>query len=800
MSKSVRLSRVFKTAVVAAAVMALVGCSSPEEKVANYIEDGQTYLKEGDLIRARIEFQNALQINPNKIEAIMALADIAERSGDWQRVFGLLTKAVEVDEKNLDAHLRLGKLMVSANELDKAMASVKAAEALAPNSADVMALKAALLFKLDDRPAAVELANKALSIDAKNQDALVVLATERMLSDDPAAAVQYMDRGLAGDEKNVALQLIKVQALERLAQFDNAEEVFRKLIAFYPENPAFRRTLAYFYLSHKQPEKAEAELRAVAKANPKNAKAQLEVVQFLGGTKGPEAALAELKRVVEADPDNLEYRFALAELHTANKRTADARKVYQDVIDQADDEADGTRARAAMARLALAEGKRAEADKLIAEVLERDGRNEDGLLLKAGLELEAGRREEAIGHLRTILRDIPDSPRAHLLLARTHEVQGAKDLAMDHYGRAWSAGKQAGQFGLPYAEYLIRNGRANQAPDVLKAVLGKEPRNLDAMKLLARAYINSGDLAAAQALADQMAKMDDQAGTASLIQAAVFEARQNYDSSIAAFRKAYESTPTEVQPLVALVNSYLRAGKNREAQAFVQSVLASSPNNTAARLLLGQLQTNAGELDAAVATFEDVLKQDAKSTDAFQGIVNARVRQQRPDEALKAVDRGLAALPGDVGLRISRAGIFESQNRFDDAIAVYDQLLKERPNSEIVANNLASLLADHRTDKPSLERAYQSAQRFKSSDVPYFMDTYGWASHRVGRNEEAVVVLKRAIEKMPDLAAIHYHYGMVQLSLNNKALAREALSKAIELGKTQSFPQMAAAQKALQGI
>lgn len=801
MSKSTTPTKaLFRLAVVAAATLSLWGCSSPEEKVADYIEDGQAYLKEGDINKARIEFQNALQIDPNKVEAIVALADIAERTNDWQRLYGLLSKVVELDSSNLDAHLRLGKLMLSAGDLDRAMNTIKAAEALAPENASVFALRAALMFKLDDRTAAVEWANKALKLDPKNQDALVVLATERMLSDDPAAAVRYMDQGLAGDDKNVALQLIKVQALERLSQYGNAEEIFRKLITYYPDNPAFRKTLAYFYLSHQQPEKAEAELRAVAQSRPKDPKAQLEVVSFLGATKGPQAARAELDRLIASAPDNYEYRFAQAELHQASKQIDEAAKVYREIIEQADDDAEGTRARSGLARLMLAQGRRADAESLIAEVLQRDARNEDGLLLKAGLELDAGKREEAIGNLRTILRDIPNSARAHLMLARAHELQGAKDLALDHYGRAWSAGKQTGQFGMPYADYLMRNGRAAQVPDILKQVLAKEPQNTDVMKLLARALIVNGNLAEAQALADKIAQTENQGDVANLIQAAVYEARQNFDSSIAAFRKAYDAAPTEIQPMVALVNGYLRAGKTAEAQAFVQSVLSSSPDNKAARLLLAQLQLGSNNRADAVANFELVLKQDAKTTDAYQGLVSAYVNGKQPEEALKVIGRGLSAVPSDVGLRISKAGILESQGKVEEAITVYEQVLKERPNSEIVINNLASLLADHRQDKPSLERAYQLAQRFKSTEVPYFMDTYAWASHKVGKHDEAVIVLKKALEKLPQVAAIHYHYGMVQLSLNNKPLAREALEKAIELGKTQEFAQMAEAQKVLQGI
>jgi cellulose synthase operon protein C len=792
--------KILTHAVIALAVSAMMGCSSPQEKVAKYMRNGQEHMANKEWVKARVEFQNALQIEPNRIDALKALADVAERLNEWQNLFGILSKIVEIDPKDVAAQIRLAKLLVAAGELDKAMVAVRAAEAVTPDDTDVYAVRAALLFKIEDYAGAVELANKSLAKNPKNQDALIVLASERMMANDPQAALQYMDRGLQSDDKNVAFQLIKVQALEKLSKLDNAEEVFRKLITYYPDNQAFKRTLAYFYQSHGQLDKAEAELRALTKAAPTDTKTQLELVRFMFATKGFGAAKSELEALSKAHEDNFEYLFALADLNFAASKTDDGIAVYKSIIEKAGDKAEGTRAMALLARLELSKGNKQKASDMVTEVLKRDARNEEGLLLKAGLLLDAGKLEDAIGDLRTILRDTPDSSRAHLLLARTHELQGAKDLAMDHYGRAWTSSKRTGQFGIPYAEHLTRAGKANQAPQVLKDVLKNEPGNTQAVRLLAKAYIANGDLVAAQALADGLAKSQGGATESNYVAAAVHEARQNYSDSIAAFRRAYDSAPTDIQPLVALVNGYVKAGKTKEAIEFIQSVLASSPNNTSAQLLLARLQQNAGQTDAARAGYEAVIQKEPGNVAAHQGLVSLHATRNQLDEALKAADRGLQVAPKDLGLRISKAGIFETQAKANDAISIYEDLLKQNPNMDVVINNLASLLLDQRTDKPSLDRAVQLSERFRNSDVPQFLDTYGWALHKVGRHDDAASAIKKAVERMPDQAILHYHLGMVQLAQKNKTAAKASLTKAVELSKTTPFPQLADAQKTLQGI
>lgn len=791
-----------KLRLLAAAMLAvgLMACSSPEEKVANFYQKGKTYLEQGDTAKARLEFQNALQINPNMVPALYGLAEIAERASDWQRAFGLLSKVVELDAKHLDAQIKVGKLLLAAGQLDKALATSDVAMKLAPDTPDVLVLRAAVLLKLNDTEAALKLANQALVKAPQHVDALVVLASERLMAGDPQAAIGFLDRGLAGNEKNIALQLIKVQALEKLANRTGAEEIYLKLVSYFPESKEFRYILGQFYLVNGDKEKAEAQYRAVVAAKPKDSAAALELVRFLSAVKGPDVAAAELNSMIAADPKNFENRFLLAGLLQQQGKNEAAEAIYKEVAGLAGDMPDALKAKGLWASAILARGDKAAANALVTEIIAKDARNEQGLLLRASIALDDGKLEDAVGDLRTILRDVPDSARAHALLAKAHELQGAKDLAEDHYARAFKAGKQQGQFGMAYAEFLLRNGKAKQVEDVLKEVLRGAPDDVAALKMLAQAYINAGNLAGAQMVADELAKLKNQQVAANQVQGAVFAARKNYENSIASFRRAYELSPSDVQPMVALVRSYLVAGKSKEALSFMQSVVEASPNNADAKVLLGQLLLQAGKADEAKQAFESAVTTAPKNVGAHQSLVSLYASQGKMDQAEQAAEAGLKATPDDFGLRLSKAGIYETQGKIDNAIALYEQLLKERPAADVVANNLASLLADFKSDKASMQRAHELAQRLKKSDIPQFKDTVGWASYRVGKYDEADAFLKNAAEKMPDLAVIHFHRGMTMLAMNKKTEAKESLKRAVELGKVQPFPQLDDAKATLEKL
>ena len=47
-------------------------------------------------------------------------------------------------------------------------------------------------------------------------------------------------------------------------------------------------------------------------------------------------------------------------------------------------------------------------------------------------------------------------------------------------------------------------------------------------------------------------------------------------------------------------------------------------------------------------------------------------------------------------------------HEYEAATSEYEHIVSKQPGSMIAANNLASLLSNHRTDKASLERAQRS--------------------------------------------------------------------------------------------
>jgi tetratricopeptide (TPR) repeat protein len=340
---------------------------------------------------------------------------------------------------------------------------------------------------------------------------------------------------------------------------------------------------------------------------------------------------------------------------------------------------------------------------------------------------------------------------------------------------------------MAYAEFLIQRGQAARAEVIASEILQSEPQNVPALRLLAQARINQSNWSGSQAVADEINKLPGQEELAEQVRGSISAARKDYVGSITAFRRAYDAAPSDVQPMVALVRAYVLAGKASEAVAFLNSVIKASPGNASALLLLGELQAGNGNNVAAIQAFQQVISRQPQQAGGYLNLANLEMRAGRISEAEQITDQGLAKAPGNFELLMARAGIFEVSGRFNEAIAAYDSLLKVHPGSDVLVNNLASLLSEHRADQASLIRAHDLAQRFRRSDVPHFKDTLGWASYRLGNVEEGVALIEDAARELPEQLMFRYHLGMSYRALNKNEQARKELEKVLELSQANNF-------------
>lgn len=787
MNSPSKLKNIIIHSFIVCSLIAISACSSPEDKANDFYENGMQLLEKGELVKANVEFRNALQLNRNLTKAIWGQVLVSEKQGNPRQQYKLLNTVLLNDPDHLEALVKLGRLLLLANQLDKALEKSDLSMKINDKDLSVLSLRAAVMLKLDNAPAAVKLAKQVLTQDPYYIDALMILATERLTAGNAEKAVEYLEQGIKKHKKNIGLQLIKIKALEKLEKNDLVEESFKQLIDFYPKQNSFNMALAQFYLKHGRKDEAEKIYRRVVENNPASLKAKIKLVQFISSVKGADAGLKQLLVFSQNNPDDYDLKFALVQLYISRKDISLASELLEKIINDNADVEIAVKAKGIMASTLLANGDKTSAEKIINDILITDKQNHTGLILKASIDIDRQKYDEAIGALRLVLRDSPNSSRALFFLARAHNLSGSPELADEQYLKAFKASKFNTTYGLNYAQFLLKRKQPNRAEKILLNTLSKGRGSLPVLKLLAQIRVSTGDWVGAQQIADAIKRSGSNALVADQIKGAILVGKKEYSESIALLKGSYQSLPDSMQPIIALVKAYISSGKVKEAEDFLDTVIKANPENINARILRGQVYSTQGQSENAISTFLDVIKREPNNSSAYYQLAIVYMREKNNDKAHETLKKALTISPENFILRLTQASLYERTGKKDEAIKSYEKLITIRPDVDIVANNLASLLTENRTDKKSFNKAYELSKRFKRSEVPQFKDTFAWASYRVGKYSDATALLKSVIQQSPNIPDFHYHLGMTYLAKDNKAMAREELEKALELAKDQPF-------------
>jgi pentatricopeptide repeat protein len=265
------------------------------------------------------------------------------------------------------------------------------------------------------------------------------------------------------------------------------------------------------------------------------------------------------------------------------------------------------------------------------------------------------------------------------------------------------------------------------------------------------------------------------------IRASALAGQNKIDESIAVLEDAHKAAPDSVQPVLALVSAYVKQGKPDKAVDLLQDIRKRFPNNAQILVLIGQTKVVQKKDAEALQSFRDAIAQQPKDPAGYSALSDFYINQKNLDAAGNILQAALKELPANVNLRLAAAGLQILKGEHNGAIAEYEAILKDQPNSAVAVNNLVSLLLDYRSDKASLDRAVSLADSLKNANVPQFQDTYGWAQYRQGDYKGSISTLEAAVAKLPDLAAAHYHLGMSYAAGGQPEKAAEQLRKALDL-------------------
>ena len=482
-----------------------------------------------------------------------------------------------------------------------------------------------------------------------------------------------------------------------------------------------------------QNEEAIAILRNVLTQDPGCAAADFELSRLLFASGSTIDALVHARKAFDADKSNVWYGMNLANIFRYSNMNAQCAKTWQDIVDAHPDvieyymELTNAYTRAKDTKNAIATLNRVE--KMI-------GITEAVSVEKARIWSQSGNESKAMAEMEALVKTMPNDSRYNSILAESYMSSGQYEKAKRCYDRVLASNPDDEYVHISLAEYYKAVGQPRKAYEELR--LGMQQKNLSTtnkIKVLTNFYTSDEFYGihsryAFDLLDVAMKTADDSTSFAAFYGVALMRQRK-YAEAAHQFSLALSADSSKYEIWEALLISELSSSADNET-------LASHAGRASALFPLHQLPYYVH----AVALYGQ-----KRYADAVEMALRCEKKGFEMDYLKVETYEILAAC----------------YNQLDDprCYDYYEKLLALNPNDINTLNSYAYRLA---VDNKELERAEQMSKSTlqKEPDNPYYLDTYGWILHKMGRDKEAAKYIKKAMERSEPSEEVLEHWEAVK--------------------------------------
>src|SRR5215510_636655 len=299
-------------------------------KFGTALETSRTFDRDAEPILRR-----AIELEPQNLQSIVALAFIRQRSGDSKEALTLLRRATELKDATAQTWQQRAVIEVSAGDNKAALSSIAVAIQLSPQDPSLLSYRAKLLLSMKDTAGALadlDKAKNALALKTPNDKQVGVIFEVAQLyaaAGKPEETLRLID---ALDEKARTLPMfVQLRAEITADTGSNTPEeraVLEDLLKGDPQNASLLASLGSSY-RRVDPAKSRDYYYRALQLDPKNGKYAVGYGAALVQARQFAEAEKILRQVISANPDNYTAHANLALALFEMKRFADALPEYE---------------------------------------------------------------------------------------------------------------------------------------------------------------------------------------------------------------------------------------------------------------------------------------------------------------------------------------------------------------------------------------------------------------------------------------------------------------------------------------
>ncbi len=653
----------------------LIGCSSKQEKRDSFMENGMKYEKSGDLVRARLEYKNALQVDPECVECLMRLGKVEFALKNLRGAYAAFANAADVAPDRIDVLVDLSKILLMGHAGKKAEEVAQKILKKDPENEQGLIIRAiALSIQEGKQQEAMKALEDIRTRYPDRSEGYVVAARHMILQKNFRDAERLLETGLSKvkNKRSIYKELITLYSAEK--QWDKAIHYGELLYANSPESASTCVTMAQLYAKKGDMEGAEKKWKKALELSKGATNVLLLRAQFLIMEKQIDRAEQELREALQQHPQNTKLRIALARLLANTKRGDKALELLEAGISEDMKKPARIRLMDEEARINFGLGRFDKAEELTENILKENHRDLAALTVQARLALIRKQGEKAVGILRRLLEEEPGNRQYQMLLAQAY--------ALNH-------------------DYKL-------AENQIRQIIAKNPKDVNAYQALIQLYIIEKDMKQAQKAASDALKKLPESAQLHNIMGMIMWSSQNTDQAEANFRKAIDLAPQWLMPYRNLAALKLNAGDPAEAEDTFKKAAERYPDATGPKILLATLYEQTGKIQKAIDIYEKLLKKYPDSAIIMNNLAflyaDSSSDPKTIEKAFTLIKRAMSKRePTPPTFIDTLAWIYYRSGQIKKAIEVINQVIAKAPDNPTLLYHQAVILKEAGDKKQAIE-------------------------------------------------------------------------------------------------
>lgn len=426
-------------------------------------------------------------------------------------------------------------------------------------------------------------------------------------------------------------------------------------------------------------------------------------------------------------------------------------------------------------------GRLGEAASAIAKLVAAKPDDVDAVLLQIEVLLEAGEGDKALELVTAVEKQWPGRADTAVMLGRVHAMRLQTLEARTAFASALARDSANVVASIHEAQLLVRLDQLGDALAVLDtarkraADAGARTKEAEVLRAKAEILAKAGQQTAALAALDQ-ALVATPADNAALLGRGLMriEAGQA-DAGKADLLAVYERTGAFVGLTAPLGRIFVREGAIDKLEALVGDGLDDPDADTETLIVGARLRLAQGKPDEAKAALAKVLAITPNDWEAHLLLAQALLDSKEYAEALAQVDRSMPSSPS-AEKHLLRGKILEYNARHAEARPEYLKALQIEPTlveARFLYGRLAARAGEAKLAAEQLLIVTAATEQFPEA----FLEL-GRAQRDLGEGSNAIATLTRAIELDPKLLEAQYLRGRAYFETNAMAKAADSLAAA----------------------